>query len=118
MPKRKLTTIATIPWQGSTPPPRKAPRKKVSGPVDQTNVVPFVLPAKVGADTDFTVEDKGVLWVFTAVSQRARENLYDIGIEPFEYLPLDKFIMSNWGGAQLEVRLIKAGWTVEMMKEL
>ena len=48
MPKRKLTTIATIPWQGSTPPPRKAPRKKVSGPVDQTNVVPFVLPAKVG----------------------------------------------------------------------
>ena len=45
MPKRKLTTIATIPWQGSAPPPRKSSRKKVSGPVDQTNVVPFVLPA-------------------------------------------------------------------------
>ena len=113
--KRKLTTIATIPWQGSTPPARRSSRKKVSGPADQTNVVPFVLPAKVGAD--FTVRNQGALWVFTAVSQAARENLYDIGIEPFEYLPLNKFVIGVWEGAQLEVQLIEAGWTVEMMKE-
>ncbi len=116
--KRKLTTIATIPWQGSTPPPRKASRKKVSGPVDQTNVVPFVLPAKVGADTDFTVEDKGAVVLFTAVSEAAIENLPSLGVDTWQDLPRHRFIMGPQGGAELGDTLFEAGWVVEWLSEV
>ena len=60
MPKRKLTTIATIPWQGSTPPARKSSRKKVSGPADQTNVVAGVdtpeIRGKCQAEKDLAIQ--------------------------------------------------------------
>ncbi len=119
MPKRKLTTIATIPWQGSTPPPRKSSRKKVSGPVDQTNVVPFVLPAaKASAGTDFTIEDQGVLVLFTAVSAVAIENLPSLSVGSWQDLPRHRFFMGPQGGVELGDELVEAGWVVDWLSEV
>ncbi len=114
MPKRKLTTIATIPWQGSTPPARRSSRKKVSGPADQTNVVPFVLPAaKASAGTDFTIEDHGGLFLFTAVSPLAIEDLPSLDVDAFGYLPRHRFVMGPRGGWELRDALVEEGYAVE-----
>ena len=117
--KRKLTTIATIPWQGSTPPARRSSRKKVSGPADQTNVVPFVLPAaKAPAGTDFTIEDQDALVLFTAVSEEAIETLPSLGVDTWQDLPRHRFIMGPQGGVELGDRLFEAGWVVEWLSEV
>jgi len=62
--------------------------------------------------SDFTVENHGTVWVFTAVTEAAKAEVGELGLEPWQRIEENSFGIDNRPASALAEQLAENGFTV------